>query len=201
MIHILHGFSNVDSEFKPRNLRQEVHYIESPRTKKRIVGWTIGCFRALYCSRRGETVFCWYDFQAVLLYWMCLLTFQRRNIGCLNILLKKKDTIQNRIVSKMYRKALMSKYFHASVTSYYYGELLKEWLCLDFNYTVIHDPYHEKWERKCESLSHDIFVGGGNSRDWSFMLEVAKQMSDVNFLFVMNSLDYRMYNILQRTLR
>lgn len=113
MIHILHGFSNVDSEFKPRNLRQEVHYIESPRTKKRIVGWTIGCFRALYCSRRGETVFCWYDFQAVLLYWMCLLTFQRRNIGCLNILLKKKDTIQNRIVSKMYRKALMSKYFHA----------------------------------------------------------------------------------------
>lgn len=28
MIHILHGFSNVDSEFKPRNLRQEVHYIE-----------------------------------------------------------------------------------------------------------------------------------------------------------------------------
>ena len=34
MIHILHGFSNVDSEFKPRNLRQEVHYIESPRTKK-----------------------------------------------------------------------------------------------------------------------------------------------------------------------
>lgn len=37
MIHILHGFSNVDSEFKPRNLRQEVHYIESPRTKKRIV--------------------------------------------------------------------------------------------------------------------------------------------------------------------
>ena len=193
MIHILHGFSNVDSEFKPRNLRQEVHYIESPRTKKRIVGWTIGCFRALYCSRRGETVFCWYDFQAVLLYWMCLLTFQRRNIGCLNILLKKKDTIQNRIVSKMYRKALMSKYFHASVTSYYYGELLKEWLCLDFNYTVIHDPYHEKWERKCESLSHDIFVGGGNSRDWSFMLEVAKQMSDVNFLFVMNSLDYRMY--------
>lgn len=50
-----------------------------------------------------------------------------------------------------------------------------------------------KWERKCESLSHDIFVGGGNSRDWSFMLEVAKQMSDVNFLFVMNSLDYRMY--------
>lgn len=38
MIHILHGFSNVDSEFKPRNLRQEVHYIESPRTKKRIRG-------------------------------------------------------------------------------------------------------------------------------------------------------------------
>lgn len=85
MIHILHGFSNVDSEFKPRNLRQEVHYIESPRTKKRIVGWTIGCFRALYCSRRGETVFCWYDFQAVLLYWMCLLTFQRREILVVSI--------------------------------------------------------------------------------------------------------------------
>lgn len=34
MIHILHGFSNVDSEFKPRNLRQEVHYIESPRTNE-----------------------------------------------------------------------------------------------------------------------------------------------------------------------
>lgn len=38
MIHILHGFSNVDSEFKPRNLRQEVHYILS-RLVLRNVSW------------------------------------------------------------------------------------------------------------------------------------------------------------------
>ena len=37
MIHILHGFSNVDSEFKPRNLRQEVHYIG--RLVLRNVSW------------------------------------------------------------------------------------------------------------------------------------------------------------------
>ena len=37
MIHILHGFSNVDSEFKPRNLRQEVTILS--RLVLRNVSW------------------------------------------------------------------------------------------------------------------------------------------------------------------
>lgn len=193
MIHILHGFSNVGKEFKPEGLRQDVHYIESPRTKRRIVGWLIGCLRALYQSKSNETIICWYDFQAIIIYWICFLTFQHRKIGCLNLLLKKKDTIVNNIVSKMYKKALISKDFHASVTSPYYGEKLKEWLNIEFDYTVIHDPYHETWERECNAPNNKIFVGGGNARDWSFILRVANQMPDVQFTFAMDTASYAVY--------
>jgi len=159
-VYILHGFDNVTDEFKPKSLRQEVSYIESPRTKRKIFGWLVGCARALRSSKKGDTILCWYDFQAILLYWMCRITLRRRRLGCLNLLLKKKDTLKNKIVSTMYRSALLSENFYASVTSPYYGELLKKWLGIDFNYVVIHDPYHKAWERECISLRHRVFVGG-----------------------------------------
>jgi len=192
MVYILHGFDNVTDEFKPKSIRQEVHYIESPRTKRKIFGWLVGCMRVLRLSKKGDTILCWYDFQAVLLYWMCRITLRQRRLGCLNLLLKNKETLKNRIVRALYRSALLYKDFYASVTSPYYGELLKKWLCIDFNYVVIHDPYHKAWERKCISLKHRVFVGG-NARNWSFIIKVAHASPNVHYLFVMSKTDWQQY--------
>ena len=171
-VFILYGFSNVSDEFKPKGLRQKAIYVESPVASKRFVGWLKGCLSVIRCTKTNDIIFCWYDFQAVMLYWMCLLTGMRRRLCCLNLLLKKKDTALNRIVRSLYRKALISKNFHASVTSPYYGERLKQWLDIDFHYV------------------DSVFVGGRNGRDWPFMLEVAQKMEHVNFLFMMEPNDY-----------
>lgn len=193
-IFILHGFDKVSEEYKPKGLRQSVCYVESPRTKPLIKGWLIGCCRVMKLSKSNDVIFCWYDFQAVLIYWICFLTGMKRRIACLNLLLKKKDTIMNSIVRFMYRKALKSERFHSSVTSPYYGEKLKEWLGINFNYIVIHDLFHEAW--RSESTSNEfnkIFIGGGNGRDWPFMIEVAKKMPHVHFVAIMRRDAYEKY--------
>ncbi|MDM8304899.1 glycosyltransferase [Phocaeicola salanitronis] len=193
-IFILYGFPNVSDEYKPQNLRQQIHYVESPRTKKRIIGWCIGCYRVLKQTKANDIIFCWYDFQAVIIYWICMLMRRRRKICCLNILLKKKDTIVNRIVRYMYRKALLSKNFHASVTSPYYGEKLKEWLGIDFKYVIIHDLFHTNWTAKSTANKENtLFVGGGNGRDWPFAIRLAKKMPHVYFTFVMRQDVYNKY--------
>lgn len=190
-VFILYGFSNVSNEFKPKGLRQKAIYVESPVASKRFVGWLKGCLSVIRCTKTNDIIFCWYDFQAVMLYWMCLLTGMRRRLCCLNLLLKKKDTALNRIVRTLYRKALISKNFHASVTSPYYGERLKQWLDIDFHYIVIHDLFHENWIYESTKIKdNSVFVGGRNGRDWPFMLEVAQKMEHVNFLFMMEPNDY-----------
>lgn len=189
-VFILYGFSNVSDEFKPKGLRQKAIYVESPVASKRFVGWLKGCLSVIRCTKTNDIIFCWYDFQAVMLYWMCLLTGMRRRLCCLNLLLKKKDTALNRIVRTLYRKALISKNFHASVTSPYYGERLKQWLDIDFHYIVIHDLFHENWIYEPTKIKdNSVFVGGRNGRDWPFMLEVAQKMEHVNFLFMMEPND------------
>lgn len=190
MVYILHGFSNVSDEFKPSNIKQDIIYLESPVTKKRIWGWILGSIRAISVSKRGDTIFCWYDFQAVLIFWICFFSLKKRNIGCLNILLKKKKTITNRLISIMYKVALSSKNFHASVTSPFYGELLNEWLGIKNKYTIIHDPFHECWERKGNCIKSKVFCGGNNARDWDFIINVAKELQETSFLFVMNRSTY-----------
>lgn len=43
-------------------------------------------------SGEGDTIICWYDFMAVLCWWLCKVQFKNRKIIALNILLKDKAT-------------------------------------------------------------------------------------------------------------
>lgn len=43
-------------------------------------------------SAEGDTIICWYDFMAVLCWWLCKVQFKNRKIIALNILLKDKAT-------------------------------------------------------------------------------------------------------------
>ena len=128
--------------FISQMIHGEVNEIYSPKSKRLIVGWLKGCKYALEVSHSYDTIVCWYDFQAILCYWLCRFTFKRRKIVCVNLLLKDKDSFKNKIVAWLYKKALKSKHFVASITSVEYGKHLKNRLGIDKDLFLLHDVFH-----------------------------------------------------------
>lgn len=176
-------------------LQERVIEVYSPKSNCLIVGWIKGCLKMLRLSHRNDTIVCWYDFQAILCYWLSILLFKRRKIVCINILLKDKDSLRNKVVSWLYRKALNSKRVVASVTSTEYGTHLKERLGINKKLFLLHDVFHESYlyKREFHVIPNSVFCGGRNGRDWRFMIEVAKVMPHVQFHLVMPKVTYDEY--------
>ena len=174
--------------FIVRIIGREMKEYGSPETGIQIIGWLKGVVNVIHKSEKGEIILFWFDFQAILCYWLCRLTFRSRKIICINIMFKDKLTIRNRLVGWLYKKALESSCFKASVTSIDYGKWLHCRFGNNFKLTLIHDVYHDDYEVKSfRSMEGDgsVFCGGKNGRDWTFMIEVAKLLPDVTFRFVM----------------
>lgn len=173
----------------------EVKEVYSPKSKRLIVGWLKGCMNVLNTSHRDDTIVCWYDFQAILCYWLCRFTFRKRKIVCINLLLKDKDSAKNKIVAWLYKKALNSKKLVASVTSKEYGIHLKERLGIKKKLFLLHDVFHEDYKTKAslDVCPNTVFCGGRNGRDWKFMIDVAKIMPHVQFNLVMPKVTYDEY--------
>lgn len=176
-------------------IHTEMKEVYSPKENKLVLGWIKGCISVLRQSYRNDTIVCWYDFQAVLCFWFAKLSFRQRKIVCINLLLKDKVTTKNKIVSWLYKKALKSKHFVASVTSVEYGIHLKERLGIDKELFLLHDVFHEDYgvNASLDVCPNTVFCGGRNGRDWRFMLEVAKAMPHVQFHLVMPKVTYDEY--------
>ena len=183
------------ASFISQLIQDEVKEICSPKSKRLIFGWLKGCINVLNISHHGDTIVCWYDFQAILCYWLCRFTFKKRKIVCVNLLLKDKDSVKNKIVAWLYKKALKSKHFVASVTSVEYGIHLKKRLGINKELFLLHDVFHEDYKVKAslDVCPNTVFCGGRNGRDWRFMIEEAKVMPHVQFHLVMPKVTYDEY--------
>lgn len=194
MVYLL--FDNPGDKFRLSFISQmanrEMKEVYSPKCGKLIVGWLKGCLAVLKQSHGNDTIVCWYDFQAVLCYWLSKLSFKRRKIVCVNLLLKDKVSTKNKVVAWLYKKALKSKRFVASVTSVEYGNHLKKRLGMDKDLLLLHDVFHEDYKvnGNVEIHPNTVFCGGRNGRDWKFMIEVAKAMPNVEFHLVMPKVTY-----------
>lgn len=192
---ILFDNKRSDKEFISNQIGIPITIHFSPESKKKIFGWIKGVMNVISLSKKNDTIICWYDFQAVLCFWICKLFFLHRNIICINLLLKIKSTWKNKAVSYLYKKALLGSHFIASVTSLEYGKWINSQLGIDVEYTLIHDVYHEFYKHEKRSESYDVntvFCGGYNGRDWDFITKIARKLPDVNFNFVMP------YNVYQK---
>lgn len=114
---------------------------------------------------------------------------------CVNLLLKDKDSFKNKIVAWLYKKALKSKHFVASITSVEYGKHLKNRLGIDKDLFLLHDVFHGDYKvnASLDVCLNTVFCGGRNGRDWKFMIEVAKAMPHVQFHLVMPKVTYDEY--------
>ena len=181
--------------FISKMIRLEIKEVYSPKEKRLIVGWLKGCLAVLAQSRHNDTIICWYDFQAVLCYWLARLSFKRRKIVCINLLLKDKVSVKNKVVAWLYKKALKSSCFVASVTSVEYGNHLRKRLGIDTELFLLHDVFHENYKANdyVEVHPNTVFCGGRNGRDWKFMVDVAKAMPNVEFHLVMPKATYEAF--------
>ena len=197
MIYLLFDNPNDKKKvsFITATFSSEVKETYSPKRYKLIVGWLLGCLKVLKLSQKDDTIVCWYDFQAVLCYWLAKISFNQRKIVCINLLLKDKSSMKNKVVSWLYKKALKSKHFVASVTSVEYGIHLKERLGINKELFLLHDVFHEDYKvnASLDVCPNTVFCGGRNGRDWKFMIEVAKAMPHVQFHLVMPKVTYDEY--------
>ena len=171
-------------------LSRHIHAKEvySPVNKKLMVAWLKGAYRCLCLSEPDDCIVCWYDFQAVLFYFLELAFFKKkRKIVCLNILLKDKDTWKNKVVSYMYKVMLSDMNVMASVTSKEYGVHVRERLGINKELFLLHDVFYDSYTVKSAVRvnPNTVFCGGRNGRDWNFIIKVAKAMPDVTFHLVM----------------
>ena len=197
MIYLLFDNPNDKKKvsFITATFSSEVKETYSPKRYKLIVGWLLGCLKVLKLSQKDDTIVCWYDFQAVLCYWLAKISFNQRKFVCINLLLKDKASMKNKVVTWLYKKALKSKHFVASVTSEEYGIHLKKRLGINKELFLLHDVFHEDYKvnASLDVCPNTVFCGGRNGRDWKFMIEVAKAMPHVQFHLVMPKVTYDEY--------
>lgn len=148
------------------------------------------CLICVKKSSNDDIIICWYDFMAVICWWICLLKRKKRNIVAINILLKYKPTIKNRIARGIYRKPLKSSDFYATITASEYGNMLNDILGIEKDYVLLHDVYHYKENEyldkyQMSDCTKRAFCGGRNGRNWKLLFEIAKKMPDVIFDCVM----------------
>lgn len=128
-----------NNSFISKGIYLQINDIYSPKKRILLLSWLLGVYNVLKISERGDTIICWYDFQAVLCYWMCMLLRKKRKIVCINILLKDKRTIKNKTVAYLYKRMLNSSNIIASVTSKEYGEHIKKRLNFKKDFFLLHD--------------------------------------------------------------
>lgn len=145
------------------------------------------CKEIIKRSADGDTIICWYDFMAVLCWWLCKVQFKKRKIVALNILLKDKNTAKNKLAKMLYKPMLKSKDVQATVTSWKYGEHLNEMLGIQKKYVLLHDIYHGGYsiDYKGDVIPNTVFCGGRNGRNWDFLIKIAQAMPEVTFNCVM----------------
>lgn len=145
------------------------------------------CHNCIKITTKNDVIVCWYDFMGILCWWLCKLSFKRRKIVALNILLKNKNTIKNKVARILYKVALGSDSMSATVTSKEYGKSINELLGIQKQFYLLHDVYHNEYEidYSGEVQKNSVFCGGRNGRDWDFLLKLCKEMPDVRFNIVL----------------
>ena len=168
------------------------------RDKKHpIINLIKGAWMALHESKKDDIIFCWFDFQAVMCFLLSKLTFRSRRIVALNVMCKFNNSLKGKLYAWLYKWALSSDNFYATVTSKEYGSYLNNMLGIHREYELIHDANESKYSIKNKEnivmIQNSVFMGGWSSRDWDFAFDLAKLMPDVTFNFVMPASKYKKY--------
>lgn len=176
---------------------QDLRLIGLDRSKRRMINWIKGSWMALSVSKKNDIIFSWFDFQAVICFVLSKLTLRKRQIVAINVMCKFNNSIKGKMYKLLYKWALSSNNFYATVTSKEYGNYLNKMLGVNREYELIHDANLDKYPVKNKDqitlIPNSVFMGGTSSRDWDFAFDLAAKLPEVTFNYVMTSSMYDKY--------
>lgn len=187
--YLLFSYQGANLEFIIENSKYPLQKLTSPKRVGTFKRWLCGALGAIRSSKRGDVIVCFLDMQGVLLFWLCRFMLCRREIFAINLLLKDKQSRKNKLAKFLYRQALRSRHFHASVTSMAYGEWIKDVLGVNADLSLVRDvclDYYAYAAPPVDAINlKSVICAGRNGRDWDLIVNVAKKMTSVNFNLVM----------------
>lgn len=158
------------------------------------------CNDCIQKSVEGDTIICWYDFMGIFCWWLCRILHKKRGIVVLNILLKDKQSLKNKVARMLYRPVLKAENVRATITSKEYGEFVNRLLGIKKQYILLHDIYHGGYDIGYvgKVRENSVFCGGRNGRDWGFLFELVKRMPDIQFNIVVPKAVFEEYENVSR---
>ena len=166
MRYLLFQWSRWPHDYLKRELGEDCVVVFSKDCKQRVLRYLSGALSVLRRSSRDDVIICWYDAQAVATWWLCRLFFLRREVICLNLLLKQKDTFKNKVASWLYKHALLSDNFCATVTSREYGYWLNEKLGIEKRYSNSRSEIMNLSQIDYEKVENQLNYLREESREW-----------------------------------
>lgn len=164
--------------------------------------YKIDSLRKMFCflktimseTKKDDVLIFWYDFMGIFFWWLCKIYFAKRNIVILNILLKDKKSIKNRVAKVLYKKVLHDTNVISTVTSGEYGKWINNVLKVEKEHVLLHDIYYgDAEEEEVVQTEYTIFCGGRNGRDWEMFAQITKQIPNIDFVCVMPQKEYEKY--------
>ncbi|WP_276962585.1 glycosyltransferase [Bacteroides graminisolvens] len=191
------GFFKPLTQWMSEHSSEKVELIESQHVNNLQLRCLLGAWKTFFKTKKGDRVVCMFDFQGVLLYWICRVFITNRKIVIINVMNQARPGFVHKIMNYLFKVALSdSKHTVATVTSKKYGEWLNEKLQMCTDYVLLHDCnywYYKYAKDPNEEERNTIFCGGNNARDWDFIIKVAKEMPNVNFVMMPGTACYNYY--------
>jgi glycosyltransferase involved in cell wall biosynthesis len=138
-------------------------------------------------SCKNDVIICFLDVQALYLFFLTRLLFEKREIIVLNIMLSDHKDIITNIKRYLFKLMLKNEHVYPTVTSYNLSSHYKKLLNLPKKeFYLLHDCYGGlgEYKRSYKNGEGYVFCGGINGRDWSGLLEIAKLLPNVKFVIV-----------------
>jgi glycosyltransferase involved in cell wall biosynthesis len=141
----------------------------------------------LFKSKKGDVIICLLDVMALYFFLFSKLTFKKREIIVINIMLNNQNDFITKTKLQLFKLMLKSTHVHPTVTSNNLKEHYRDLFDLpEREFHLLHDCYGKlgKYKKPYQDGANYVFCGGTNGRDWKSLLKIAELVPDVKFVIV-----------------
>lgn len=166
--------------------------------------YIISSLNAILQSSKGDLVIVWLDKMGIYSFIWSILLFRPRKLLILNIMAPNTNSISSKVRNFIYYLCLKNKNSYATVNNPELTDIYKKDLCIDGgNLFVLNDSIQDVSKLKEEyQLGQDyVFFGGSGGRDFDLIIEIAKRLPTIPFVFVVKKKYFKIDKEISRNVK
>lgn len=144
-------------------------------------------FKCVLKSSKSDIIISWLDIMGVYLFFIAKALFKKRKILILNIMNPPNKNLYSILRDRIYHIVLKSKYCYPTVNSTALIPIYQKSLNLkNKEFFLLHDSIdsYDVYKSDYQKGNNYIFFGGTAGRDYEMILEVARRLEEIDFIFV-----------------